>query len=258
MTWPVTLQRQLRLPLRIHSARAARNAGASHLKPQLRAQTLRHCEALVTAWVIVHSPDNFEAEAAVKIRRLEVMSLQDDLSASALTRLGFDLAHEAAAVSLATHMFGNVEIADVAGSSPSPSVYSAYDRIHIVPQEYGKQSAIRYSCRLDIVFVDALFKEANVFWPWLGFDCDDVHTGAPKGIGPLIGKGDRYPRSDIDHAARREPSQPWRKPVRLRRLAHGSLSACPSSRAATRPAGELDGRRCGREHWRARLADRRH
>jgi hypothetical protein len=46
-------------------------------------QTLHHCQALVTAWVVIHSPDNFEAESAVKIGRLEVVCLQDDLLASA-------------------------------------------------------------------------------------------------------------------------------------------------------------------------------
>ena len=92
----------------------------------------------MTAWIIIHSPDDFEAEPAVKIGRLEVVSFQDDLAAFARRGLHFNHAHQAATMSLMAQGRRNVEMTDVASRTPRPPVYSAYDGACVVSQEHGE------------------------------------------------------------------------------------------------------------------------
>ena len=81
----------------------------------------------MTERIINHTPNDFEAEAAVKVGCLEVMCFQDDLPAFALDGLHFNHSQKAAAVPLVAQVRRNEEMTNVTSRSPRPTVYSAHD-----------------------------------------------------------------------------------------------------------------------------------
>jgi hypothetical protein len=81
---------------------------------------LNEHEPLMTLRVIGDTADDGKAKLLIEAGCVKIMGFEHNLPATSGFGLGFDSAHEPRPLSLPTHIFGNKQVADVAGSAPRP------------------------------------------------------------------------------------------------------------------------------------------
>src|ERR1700730_16271982 len=102
------------------------------------------------------SADDVETEALVEQRRLEAVSVQHYLTASAGDRRFLGGLHQGSAVSMIPVVIAHPEIANLAASAPSPAVEPCDDGAVLVAHEVGEDFAVRDAGPLDVVLVDTI------------------------------------------------------------------------------------------------------
>src|SRR5262249_46406006 len=93
---------------------------------------------------------------------LKIMGFEHNLPATSGFRLGFDSAHEPRPLSLPTHVFGNEEGADVAGSTPRPSKDSRNRRAIRCSGKEAEEFPIRDAGCADVKLVETFPQKPHV------------------------------------------------------------------------------------------------
>src|SRR5208283_3689289 len=112
--------------------------------------------------IVAVSGDNLKLETLVKARRLETVSVQDHLAASARDRLGLRSRHQTLAISTIATVPPYPKIANFAASTPGPTVEACNDRSVLLAHQIRKDSAVFDAGPLEIVLIDAIFEKTDV------------------------------------------------------------------------------------------------
>src|ERR1700739_1677714 len=98
--------------------------------------------------------DDLETKPLIKERRLEAVSVQHHLIASAHDRLALRNFHESFAIATIAEVFANPQVADFTGSAPGPSIEAGDDVSTLVAEKKRHDSSVANLRGLNVVLVD--------------------------------------------------------------------------------------------------------
>src|ERR1700730_5675754 len=107
--------------------------------------------------IALDASSHLEAELAVEVRGLKVVSLQHNLVTVPHPGLLLDRLHQPRAVALLSHVGWDEEIPQIAGAAPTPPIGTADNNAVGPAQEQREQFAVRNAGRLNVELIKALF-----------------------------------------------------------------------------------------------------
>ncbi len=118
-------------------------------------------EILVTLRVVTDAADHIKTQLLIEARHLKIVGFKNDLSAISSLRFHFNGAHQPFTLALPAHAFGDKEIADIAGPSPSPTIETSHWRPIGRSQKKTNEISIRYASRSDVEIIESFLKKPD-------------------------------------------------------------------------------------------------
>src|SRR5271157_1053352 len=134
----------------------------------------------MAARIVGMSGDDLKPETLVKARRLEAVSVQDHLAASARNRLGLRCRHQTFAISTIPIVPPYPKIANFAASTPGPTVEAGNDRSVFLAHQVRKDFAVFDMSPLDVVLSDTIFEKMDIAVRRIFVDGRDVDFDVHK------------------------------------------------------------------------------
>src|SRR5262249_24292760 len=130
---------------------------------------------------ILDRVDDLVAVLLIEQRGLKAVRVEGEVHAATRLRLRPRGGEEARAVSVATQIRAHPECLDLADAAPGPAVEAGGDRAVGVAHEEGEPLAIVETGLLDVVEIELILEEPDVFRPRL---CFGGRGGEVNGVAP--------------------------------------------------------------------------